>query len=261
MKEEVCRSAFEGFFAEFYDILHFSYKQDIPFFVEMARRYGPLVLELGCGTGRLLLPIAESGTAIVGLDSSDQMLAICRTKMNVYDEQTKARITLVHGDMVDFQLNQIFALAFFACNTFNLLISQEHQVKALCKVYDHLSAEGILIIDNCTPNIQGFMESNGKQAVYEFVNPANGNKIIDKFTPHYDFIQQLEHAKIVLEEYSEGELVRTARTKTTSTFLFPRELQLLLKYCRFEVLNIWKNHNQESFDSDAGEIIILARKA
>ena len=258
MTEEVC-GEYEGFFAEFYDILQ-SDKSDIPFFVEMARRYGPLVLELGCGTGRLLLPIAQSGTAIVGLDSSDQMLAICRTKMNVYDEQTKVRITLAHGDMVDFQLNQIFSLAFFACNTFNHLISQEHQVKSLCKVYDHLSAEGILIIDNSTPNIQKFMESNGKQAVYEFVNPANGNKIIDKFTPHYDLIQQLEHADIVLEEYSEGKLIRTTRTRTTSTFMFPRELQLLLNYCGFEVLNIWKNPEQESFDSDAREMIMLARK-
>lgn len=260
MKEDVCRSEYEGFFAEFYDILQ-SDTSDVPFFVEMARRYGPLVLELGCGTGRLLLPIAQSGTAIVGLDSSDEMLAICRAKMNFYDEQTKARITLVHGDWVDFQLNQIFSLAFFACNTFNHLISQEHQVKALGKVYDHLSAEGILIIDNSVPNIQQFMESNGKQAVYEFLNPANGNKIIDKFTPHYDFIQQLEHADIVLEEYSEGKLVRTAKTRTTSTFLFPRELQLLLKYCGFEVLTVWKNQKQESFDSDAREMIILARKA
>ncbi len=260
MKEDVCRSEYEGFFAEFYDILQ-SDTSDVPFFVEMARRYGPLVLELGCGTGRLLLPIAQSGTAIVGLDSSDEMLAICRAKMNFYDEQTKARITLVHGDWVDFQLNQIFSLAFFACNTFNHLISQEHQVKALGKVYDHLSAEGILIIDNSVPNIQQFMESNGKQAVYEFLNPANGNKIIDKFTPHYDFIQQLEHADIVLEEYSEGKLVRTAKTRTTSTFLFPRELQLLLKYCGFEVLTVWKNQKQESVDSDAREMIILARKA
>jgi hypothetical protein len=163
--------------------------------------------------------------------------------------------------MVDFQLNQIFSLVFFACNTFNHLISQEQQVRALCKVCDHLSAEGILIIDNSTPNIQGYTEADGKEVVYEFVNPASGNKIIDKYTPHYDFVQQLEHADIVLEEYSEGKLVRTAKTRTTATFLFPRELQLLLKYCGFQVLNIWKNHKRDSFDSDAREIIILARKA
>ena len=70
------------FIAEFYDsVVPYRDRQDVNFFVEMARRSGGPVLELGCGTGRVLIPIAKSGIEIVGLDASPMMLSVCREKL------------------------------------------------------------------------------------------------------------------------------------------------------------------------------------
>jgi len=60
--------------ADLYDALYTDYVEDIPFYVEEARRAGSPVLELACGTGRVAIPVAQAGIELVGLDSSPAML-------------------------------------------------------------------------------------------------------------------------------------------------------------------------------------------
>jgi ubiquinone/menaquinone biosynthesis C-methylase UbiE len=62
------------------------------------------VLELGCGTGRVLLPVAAAGLDVVGLDQSPAMLAIARQKLTTLDAETRARVQLIEGDMRSFDL-------------------------------------------------------------------------------------------------------------------------------------------------------------
>ena len=69
--------------AEFYDyVAPYRERQDVAFFVQMARDSGGPVLEIGCGTGRVLIPTAQAATEIVGLDASPAMLARCREKLS-----------------------------------------------------------------------------------------------------------------------------------------------------------------------------------
>ena len=88
------------FLAEFYDSVEpYRQRQDIGFFVDMAQRSGGPVLELGCGTGRVLIPIAKSGIEIVGLDASPQMLSACREKLLKESANVRSKVTgLVQGD-------------------------------------------------------------------------------------------------------------------------------------------------------------------
>ena len=66
------------FLAELYDFVPaYSHRRDLDFYVDLCRSGGGKVLELGCGTGRLVLPIASAGLEIVGLDLSEYMLAKC----------------------------------------------------------------------------------------------------------------------------------------------------------------------------------------
>src|ERR687886_680839 len=76
-------------------------RRDVQFYVaEAARAHGP-VLELGCGTGRVLLPMARAGATVVGLDGSREMLARCRAKLQAESEATRDRVTLREGDVRD----------------------------------------------------------------------------------------------------------------------------------------------------------------
>ena len=69
--------------AEFYDyIVPYLNREDLDFYVDMAKESGGPVLEVGCGTGRILIPIARAGIEVTGLDLSPSMLALCRKKLS-----------------------------------------------------------------------------------------------------------------------------------------------------------------------------------
>src|SRR5207248_1465153 len=86
-------------------------RPDVSFYVEAAKAARGNVLELGCGTGRILLPIARAGCTIVGIDSSRLMLARCRAKLTAEPAAVQARVTLHQHDVRDFTLGATFALA------------------------------------------------------------------------------------------------------------------------------------------------------
>ncbi len=93
--------------AEFYDhVVPYRERRDVAFFVETAREAGGPVLEIGCGTGRVLIPTARAGIEIVGLDASAAMLALCRQKLAREAEDVQSRVTLVEGDMRRFDLER-----------------------------------------------------------------------------------------------------------------------------------------------------------
>src|SRR5690554_907147 len=97
--------------AEYYDHVTSSGKrQDVAFFVEMAQAAGGAVLEIGCGTGRVLIPTARTGVSITGFDLSTAMLNVCRRRLAQEPEAVQARVQLVQGDMRDFDLGRTFAL-------------------------------------------------------------------------------------------------------------------------------------------------------
>ena len=103
-----------------YDLLNADVVADIPFYLEEARRAGGPVLELACGTGRLTIPIAQTGVEVVGLDQSASMLAHLRTKAR----QAGVEVPLVEGDCREFELGRKFALIFMAFNSMQHLHDQ-----------------------------------------------------------------------------------------------------------------------------------------
>ena len=95
--------------ADVYDSIYSYVREDIPFYVEAARESEGPVLELGCGTGRVTIPIARAGVDIVGMDSSEAMLDVARRKV-AETASGGGAITLIHGDMRDFSLDSSFGL-------------------------------------------------------------------------------------------------------------------------------------------------------
>ena len=101
-----------AFVAELYDYVPpYEGRSDVNFFVEAALENGGPVLEVGCGTGRVLIPTARAGVEITGLDLSEHMLAICRERLREEPAEVQERARLVEGDMRDFELGRTLALA------------------------------------------------------------------------------------------------------------------------------------------------------
>lgn len=137
----------EESFPLLYDTYISEYKDDLPFWRMLARKCGGPVLELGCGTGRVLLDLALNGHAIEGIDSDPEMLEVARSKL------FPAHLDLVNlhlGDLRKMSLPSTYPLIIIPCNTFAYFDAQECK-QILKRARDHLSQEGYLVMDLPNP--------------------------------------------------------------------------------------------------------------
>jgi SAM-dependent methyltransferase len=124
-------------------------RDDVPFYVGLARQaaeVGQAVLELGCGTGRVTIPMAQTGAQVVGLDSSPAMLAVAREKASGLDN-----LRFVEGDMRSFDLQERFGLITIPFRSFMLLLTDEDRESCLRCVREHLLAGGCLAFNIANP--------------------------------------------------------------------------------------------------------------
>jgi SAM-dependent methyltransferase len=127
-------------------------RRDVRFYVdEAARSEGP-VLELGCGTGRILLPIARAGRAVVGIDGSLAMLRRCEAKVSAEPDEVRARVTLHESDVRDVHLGQRFALVIAPFRVMQHLVLIDDQLRFLGAVARHLAPGGRFVFDVFNPN-------------------------------------------------------------------------------------------------------------
>jgi len=130
-------------------------RQDVGFYVEEAKATRGTVLEVGCGTGRILLPIARAGIPITGIDGSKQMLERCRAKLQ------GERATLVLHDMRDFDLSVKFDLIIAPFRVVQHLTTIDDQLRFLATVARHLAPQGRLIFDVFNPRFDMLVNADG----------------------------------------------------------------------------------------------------
>jgi SAM-dependent methyltransferase len=146
---------YDSFLAEFYDaVAIYRTRADLAFYVEEARAAAQAapagitpVLELGCGTGRILVPAAEAGVRITGLDASAKMLAACEAKLAAASREVRERVRLVHGGMTDFHLGARFQLITAPFRPIQHLLTVDAQLACLACVGEHLAPGGRFIFD------------------------------------------------------------------------------------------------------------------
>ena len=105
---------------------------------------GP-ALELGIGTGRIALPLAELGIRVDGIDLSPEMLEQLRTRPG------GDRLTVVVGDLADVPVSGTYRLFYVVFNTFFNLLTQDDQVRCFQNVAAHLTVDGVFVMETYTP--------------------------------------------------------------------------------------------------------------
>lgn len=133
--------------ATIYDLELAQHNEDIAFFVETAQQYGGPVLEIGCGTGRLSLPLAEAGLDVTALDKSTNMLGRLKDKLAGTPSEVKGRIKMIQADMTRTALHSRFRLAICSSNTILLAASQQALEETLACIRSHLEYGGKLALD------------------------------------------------------------------------------------------------------------------
>lgn len=163
MTDQSPYDAIRDFGALYDSIPMYQARPDTAFYVAEARRSGGRVLELGCGTGRILLPIAREGIAITGLDGSREMLARCEERLAAEPEEARARVTLHLADVRDFDLGTTFDLVTAPFRIVQHLLTIDDQLAFLACVARHLAPGGRLVFDVFNPNFGALVAAGGTE--------------------------------------------------------------------------------------------------
>lgn len=191
------------------------------FYGEQARRAGGPVLELACGTGQLLVPIARSGFRAVGVDLSAEMLAAARERAR----SAAAAVDFHVADMRSFDLGEQFALIFVARNSLLHLHGVEDFVSCFLRVRDHLRPGGVFIFDIFNPRVEILARPpHQRYPLMRIAHPERGEVVVEG-TSDYDAATQVNRATWYFSSPGEPDFL-TAPLHLRS--VFPQELPLLL---------------------------------
>lgn len=139
-------------FAKFYDFIveRIGLKGlESDFWKSCAKLFGGPILEMGCGTGRILLPLAEMGYSVTGIDISLQMLKILEQKLKFYPPEVRKRVQYIKGNMADSLVTKRkYSLIIFCGSQFMHLETDEQRLDCLNNCRNLLAKDGVIVISN-----------------------------------------------------------------------------------------------------------------
>jgi len=253
------RSNFD-LFAPFYDHDYRNYRDDIQMIVDQTQDAGGRALALGCGTGRVLIPLAATGCRVVGVDHSPALLEIARRKAE--QAQVSARVTLVQADLCSFALAaNDFDFAYCVSNTLMHLTTQDEQLAALRSAHRHLRAGGRLLVDLFNPDIPHLTAISGVQELADqWQDDGRGAHVLKWSVRRVDVARQLQETTFIYESvFADGHSER-AVLPFLLRFVWPSEGALLLEKAGFRVEEMWGDFDGNDYDSESERLIFLARK-
>jgi SAM-dependent methyltransferase len=254
---------YAGESALFYDHVAPGVDGDVTFYVEAAREAGSPVLELACGTGRIVIPMAEAGVDVIGLDASSDMLAVARTKLGKCSPDVRRRVHLVGGDMRDFVLDRRFPLVTIPYRAFLHNLDVDDQLRTLERVRAHLADDGRLILNVFDPSVR--LLAAGRWSMppgrrREFRHPRTGNRVTIREDFRYDLDRQLVEGAFIFDEIGAGgDVVATIRSPLTLRYVFRYEMEHLLGRGGYSVEHLFGDFARGPFRA-GGEQIWVARR-
>jgi SAM-dependent methyltransferase len=161
-------------FPALYDAHHSLYKEDLPFWLALAKQHNGPVLELGCGTGRVLLPLAKAGIWMVGLDNDLGMLDYLRSRLPA---SLLPMPLLFAAEITKFRLDILFSLIILPCNTWSTL-SGTQRVDALGCIREHLMPDGVFAVSIPAPDLLMSLPARSDPIIEEhYLHPVDNSPV------------------------------------------------------------------------------------
>ncbi|MBN2587877.1 MAG: class I SAM-dependent methyltransferase [Candidatus Fermentibacteraceae bacterium] len=260
MKREECGYQWSS---EFYD--HnplYSQRDDVGFYSKLAAGTRGPVLELGCGTGRILIPMARTGIDVVGLDSSESMLAVCRDKLSTEDPATASRASLILADMREFTLKRRFPLIIVPFRAFQHLLTVEDQLSCLRLLREHITPDGTFVLDLFNPSMEYILDDSRSEEYGDeppFIMP-DGRKVTRRLrNPSVDPALQVLQCQIIYHvEDPAGTTCRKVH-EFSLRYIFRYEAEHLLERAGFKVTEVLGDFRGNPFGTEwPGELILLS---
>ncbi|MBK8048331.1 MAG: class I SAM-dependent methyltransferase [Anaerolineales bacterium] len=247
-------------FAPFYDGDYRNYFDDIEAIGVLAEEAGDPILELGCGTGRVLMPLALAGHHITGVDLSPALLDIAGHK--VAEQRLQQQVELICADLLTMQLpRRNYAFAYCTSNTLMHFTTQADQLSVLRTAFHHLRPGGHFLIDLFNPDVQRLTAINGLMELADrWEGEGAGHEVVKWSVRTVDWAEQLQETVFIYESIQpSGQSTRTA-CPFMLRFLWRGEAELLLKAAGFVVEDVWGDFDGGGYDATRDHLILLAHK-
>jgi len=226
---------------------------DVPFWIDLAKEFGPSVLELACGTGRVTIPVFESGVAVDGFDFSESMLSLARR----HAEEKSLKIKFLQGDLRSLPFKDQYDLMYLPTATVSHLLTRPDVEAFLAGARRGLRSSGMLALDMHNP-MRIFLKSwplGPDPPERSFTHHGSGETIRIRTTHEYFTDTQIfiarNHYTFADGSTREGDIVLH--------LYFPAEMQNLLHYNGFDVWRAYGDYTRKEFGSESERYVILAR--
>lgn len=220
---------------------------DVEFYLQLAMAAPGPALELGCGTGRIVLPLARSGVQAMGLDLSQSMLDVATQRLAKDDAGVAGRATFVRGDMADFDLGRQFGLVYIAFRSFMMLSTPREQRRCLEAAHRHLVPGGTLAIDLFDPLLDRLVPGPMPESwtpMGNFPHPDTLNLVRIEVADRMNdpLAQVFEETWRFTEVDRAGYVLRQEEEVLRMRWTYRYEMRYLLELCGFEVLGEYSDY-------------------
>jgi SAM-dependent methyltransferase len=241
-----------------------SFDGDVEWYCRRALESAGPVLELGAGTGRITLAIADAGVAVCALDTNEAMLGALKAKIALRPREVGARIKVVAADMRSFELPDRFALIIAPFRAFLHNTTEADRLACLDRVRLHLHPGGVFACNVFHPSLEYMAQHAGPLAgVWRWRGTyplASGGFVVRSEASRYDTVRQVVYSQHRYDEYAaDGILARSSVHQLELAYLYPADIRRLLAQAGFTDITIAGGFDGREFSNDADELIVQAR--
>ena len=242
-------------FARFYDLIYHQMRDhvDLDFFLDEIDRTRGRILEVGSGTGRLFTNALLHGADIFGIDISESMLKVLKSKIKPDDYY---RVS--NQNILDFRFDFKFDLIIAPFRVIMHVDKKEEQLRALNNVYNHLNNNGKLIFDTFIPDLGQLI--NGLKDVVDFEGEyEKGRKVRRIVSTKPDLINQIINVNFRME-WDENGTLKTKEWKIPMRYFFRYELEHLVERSDFAKYKIIGDYQGNELNNSSKEFIVICTK-
>ena len=245
--------------ARFYDAENRDKTDDLALYSQLAAEYGDPIIDIGCGTGRVMFHLAEAGYEIHGIDNEGAMLDRARQRL-AEKSHLQDKLTFYQGDVLQYDIPHRFKLVLVPYNGLMHFHEQDTQIALLCRLRALTDEGGLLVID--LPNAgEAFATEDSDALTLErtFVDPETGHLILLQSTNYIDRITQMMRVTWLYDEVTADGTVKRTYVPHLLRYYFYPELCLLLGQTGFTVETVYGHPDGSPFEDGCERMIVLAR--
>lgn len=250
-------SGFYNTVARYYDAENTDKNDDVPLYLELAQEYGSPIMDIGCGTGRVMFPLAQAGYEVHGIDNEPAML---ERGIAVKEANPDWKLHFHEGNVLDYDLDTRFKLMLVPYNGLMHFHTQDAQLQALRNLRKWTADDGLLVLD--LPNAGEIFATQDTDSLLlerTFLEPETGNMVMQQSHSYLDRTSQLFRVTWIYDEITSDGTVKRTSAPLMLYYYFYSEVSLLLQMTGWEIEGVYGDTDYGEYEDGCERMIILAK--